>query len=263
MEHTKKEHTDQTVEKLEAFQEQQEAMAKIMKMGFAKYAETLPNLDSAFDLEEHKPAEGLHRCLCCMDGRTPFGVHAAGSTILLSEAQRDEYFRLANPDSISSHDGCGAARLYCKKHGILGDPDAFARQWAEQEAIKRGIPHIHLGVDKDFHYERVCYYDGTGRFNYKGVEGLPSGFVVSRKYMSKESSLAEDGVARNIIFGDHGYGKQLLTSGNPFIFVVVADTKIRMEELRKELDALVASFDDDIPADSVVVDGFVAPKTVR
>jgi len=45
----------------------------------------------AFDLEKHKPAPELHRCVCCMDERTPIGVHAAGSGMLLSDADFAKY----------------------------------------------------------------------------------------------------------------------------------------------------------------------------
>jgi len=245
-------------EKLEIFEAQQEVMKKISEVGFANYAETLPNLSDAFDLEKHKPAEDVHKCICCMDERTPFGVHSAGSGILLSEEDFDKYFEESRADSISSHDGCGAAKLFAKKMGLEGDPDAIAREWAEKKAKEKGVPHVHLGVEKPFHFARVCYYDATGKFNYDGVEGLPEGFVVGRKYMNKDSSLAEAGVAKDIIFGDHGFGEELLNAENPFMFVAIADTEKEVEALKKELE----EFSKDM-GDSIVVDGFVAPKTKK
>lgn len=242
-------------EKVHIFEMQQEVMKEIQEVGFEKYAEDLPNLADAFDLEKHKPAENIHRCICCMDERTPYGVHSAGSGILLSDDDFERYFKESGGDAISSHDGCGAAKLYAKKMGLEGDPDAIARDWAEKKAKEKGVPHVHLGVEKPFHYARVCYYDGTGKFNYDGVPGLPEGFVVGRKFMNKDSSLAEAGVAKDIIFGDHGFGGELLNAENPFMFVAVAQTKKEMEALKKELAGLVDSF-----GDKAVVDGFVAPK---
>ncbi len=244
-----------TDEKAEIFEGQQEVMKKIDEMGFASYAETLPNLSDAFDLEKHKPTENIHRCICCMDERTPYGVHSAGGGILLSEQDFDKYFTESGGDSISSHDGCGAAKLYAKKMGLEGNPDLIAREWAENKAKEKGVPHVHLGVEKPFHFARVCYYDGTGKFNYDGVEGLPEGFVVGRRYMSKESSIGEAGVAKDIIFGDHGFGKEFLNKENPFLFVAIADTEKEVEELKKELAELVDSYGDE-----AVVDGFVAPR---
>jgi hypothetical protein len=254
--HMQKSHGDHSAEKVEAFESQAEVMRKICEMGFARYADQLPNLPDAFNLEKHKPAEDLHRCVCCMDERTSYGVHSAGSGILLADKDFDAYFAKSGADSISSHTGCGAAKLYCEKMGLVGDPDTLAREWTERKAKEKRVPHIHLGVEKPFHYARVCYYDGTGRFNYKGVEGLPSGFVVGRKYMSKEASLAEGGVAKNIIFGDHGFGEGLLNKENPFMFVAVADTDEQMSALKDELAELVASF-----GAKVAIDGFVASRT--
>jgi hypothetical protein len=244
-----------STEKQEAFEVQQDIMGKIMEIGFAKYAETLPNLPDAFDLEKHKAQEDCHKCVCCMDGRTPFGIHAAGSGILLEDKAFDEYFEKARPDSMSSHTGCGAAKLYCKKMGIEGDPDEVVKEWTKRKAAEKGVKYIHLEVEQPFHSERACYYDGTGKFNYKGVEGLPEGFVVGRKNMSKEASLAEAGVAKNIILGDHGFGPELLTKENPFIFVAVAKDEKQLRALKLELTKLTKDF-----GDSVAVDGFIAPQ---
>lgn len=242
-------------EKIAAFREQQPVMEKIRQMGFAKYAKILPNLTDAFDLEKNKPSENLHRCICCMDERTPYGLHSAGSGILLSDKEFDAYFEKSKPDSISSHDGCGAAKIYAEKMGLSGDSDAVGKEWAEKKAKEKGVSHLHLKVEKHFHFARVCYYDGTGRFNYQGAEGLPAGFVVGRKYMKKEASLAECNVAKNIIFGDHGFGNELLNSENPFLFVATGQTEEEMESFKQEIMGLISSF-----GDVVAVDGFVAPK---
>lgn len=246
-------------EKNEAFEAQQKIMEGVREMGFEKYAETLPNLPDAFDLERHKPEETMHRCACCMDGRTPFGIHSAGSGILLSPDEFKKFAKEANLDSISSHEGCGAAKIYAKKMGLdINDSDNIGRQWAEERAKELGVPHTHLTVEQPFHSERVCYYDGTGKFNYKGVEGLPEGFVVGRKFMKKESSLAEVNVAINIIFGDHGFGKDLLTKENPFVLVVVAENEKELKKLKAELEEVIKGIDPEL-ADMVAIDGFVEP----
>lgn len=114
----------------------------------------------------------------------------------------------------------------------------------------------HSEIDKPFHYERVCYYDGTGKFNYKDVKGLPVGFIVGRKCMTKEASLAECCVVQNIIFGGHGYGKKLLNSENPFIFVAIGEKQEQLGELKNELNDITKSFNN-----SVVIDGFIIPKS--
>ena len=249
---------DHEGEKIEAFGEQQAIMARIAEVGFEKHAEGLSDLPDAFDLEKHKPAEDLHTCICCMDERTPYGKHLAGSGILLPEDAFEKAFKKSGADSISSHTGCGAARIYAEKMGLNpADSDRIGREWAEKMAEKMGVPHIPLEVevDKPFHYARVCYYDGTGKFNYAGVEGLPAGFVVGRKNMDKEASLAECGVAENIAFGDHGFGREMLSESNPFWFVAVGNTPKETERLKDELAELVHT-----EGNNVVIDGFTAPE---
>ena len=242
-------------EKTEIFEGQQELMKEIYKTGFEKHAESILNLADAFDLERHKPAEENHKCICCMDERTPFGIHSAGSGILLSDKDFEKYFKESGADSISSHQGCGAAKIYAKKMGLEGDSDIIGKEWAEKKAQEMGVPHLHLTVEKPFHFARVCYYDATGKFNYEGIQGLPEGFVVGRKFMSKEASLAEAGVAKNIIFGDHGFGEELLTKETPFLFVAIANTKSEMETLKNELEELTKSF-----GENTAIDGFISPK---
>lgn len=249
------EHGGHHEEKVEAFEEQQEIMQRIKEVGFEKYAETVQDLPDAFNLEKHQASPEHTKCICCMDERTPYGIHSAGSGILLSETDFDKYFSESGANSISSHTGCGAAKLYAEKMGLAGDPDAIAREWAERKAKEKGVPHIHLEVEKPFHFARVCYYDGTGKFNYAGVEGLPAGFVVGRKFMTKESSQAEGGVAKKIIFGDHGFGEELLNDENPFLFVAVGETKEQVKELKEELKELTKEF-----GKNVSIDGFVAPE---
>lgn len=243
-------------QKIEAFEDQQEIMQRIMEMGFEKYAETLPNLLDAFDLEKHKPAENLDICICCMDGRTPFGVHSAGSGILLPKEELKKYFKESGATAIASHKDCGASKIYAEMMGLdVNDSDNIGEKRLEEMAKEMGVPYINLGVEKSFHSERVVYYDGTGKFNYAGVEGLPEGFVVSRKYMTEESSLKECGIAKSIAFGHHGFGEELLNQENPFLFVVVAETEKEMQVLKKELAGFVASF-----GDKVAIDGFLVPK---
>jgi hypothetical protein len=191
-----------------------------------------------------------------MDERTPCGAHAAGSGMLLSDKDFAEYVRQVNPDSISSHTGCGAAKLYAKAKGLPVDQaDQIAKDWAREKAQKLGLKYTHLEVDKPFHYARVCYYDGTGRFNYASVKGLPAGFVVGRKNMTKEASLAEVGVAISIIFGDHGFGPKLLNEQNPFLLVAIGRTPEEARQLETELMEAAKSLGKE-----VMVDGFVAPE---
>ena len=60
-------------------------------------------------------------------------------------------------------------------------------------------------------------------------------------------------MAKNIIFGDHGFGEELLTQENPFIFVAVGKTEKETRALKAELAELTISFGRNI-----AVDGFIA-----
>lgn len=243
-------HENHGAEKKEAFEKQQIIMEKINKIGFAHYTETLPNLKDAFDLNKHK-LENHSRCVCCMDEGTPEGIHSAGSGILLSEEDLETYVRVAQPDAISSHDGCGAGKLYCRAHGLPEkNSDQIAREWAEDKAKKYNLPHIHVSTadmkrPTGFHDARVCYYDATGKINNDSSAGLPKGFVISRAYMKKENCLAEASVAMDIIFGDHGLG-ELLTEKNPFVIIAVAKNEKELEEIKKEITELKNPYGDRV-----------------
>jgi len=244
-------------EKAEAFFADQTIMEKIYKEGFSKYVEKLRNIKDAFDLEKHRPPqENVSRCVCCMDERTPYGIHSAGGGILLSDKDFNAFFEASKPDAISSHEGCGAAKIYCKQKGI--DPmesNQVAKNWAQKKAKEKGVEYIHLPVPKPFHFARVCYYDGTGEFNYQGVEGLPAGFVVGRKYMGQKPSVIEAKVAGDISFGDHGFGKELLNKENSFLYVAVGDSEDHTEVLKGELaDLKKAAF-----GKAITIDGFTRP----
>lgn len=249
-------HEDLSVEKAEAFARQQEIMNRIKAEGFSAYAEKLPNISDAFDLSKNQK-NGFERCVCCMDEGTCHGLHAAGSLILLSDEALEDYIKTAGPDAITSHDGCGAGKLYCRKHGLPEDnSDAIARARIEEIAEKYGLAHEHISASEmnrpEFHDARVCYYDGTGEFNYAGVEGLPKGFVVSRAFLGKETSLVETGVACNIIFGDHGLGDNL-TEDAPFVLVPLAKDPESLQQLQDELAGLPHSYGSRVMIDKGLI----------
>jgi hypothetical protein len=163
--------------------------------------------------------------------------------------------QVAQPDAISSHDGCGAGKIYCRAHGLPEEnSDQIARELAEEIAKEYGLPHRHISAAemKKDHVERVCYWDASGRINNDSDSGLPNGFVVSRGYMNKENCLAEAGVALDIIFGDHGFGRELFSAENPFIIAAVAGDENQLAEMQKEISELKHPY-----GDIVKIDGFI------
>jgi hypothetical protein len=253
-------------EKKAAFESQQGIMDKIREMGFARYAETLPNLKDAFDLEKHQLGLGIKKCGCCMDEGTPWGVH--GALQLLSDEEFDEWFQKNKPTHLSGHDGCGAEALLAKKlvEEDAIDPDVargIAARWIETKATKYGVGYVHIPKEEmkrpDFHDARVCYVDATGRFNCDGVEGLPKGFIVTHSFSNFEPTLLQAGVAEAIIFGDHGFGNdgKFLNEENKFVFVPIADSWEELEKMKDELSEF--KFANSLGKE-IAIDGFVAPK---
>lgn len=255
------EHHDHEAEKKAAFEAQQEVMDKIYSMGFSEYIKEVPNFEDAFDLSKHIPEKiknlGNKKCVCCMDERTNYGIHVAGSAILLSEEEREKYMTEENPDIISSHDGCGAAKLYCRLNGLPEEKsDEIGREYAREEARKRGIGHVHFDYSDmvgspDFHHARSCYIDAVGNFNYGREDNLlPAGFVVNLKSTSLKNALAENSVADTIMFGDHGL-KNYFSPENPFLTIIIARTEEELDSLKKELSQSIG----DNPL--IKIDGFV------
>jgi len=192
-------------------------------------------------------------------------VHLAGSGILLSDKEFDDWFEKAKPDAISDHQNCGAAGVYVRRlmdeRGLsLQEAQDVMENWAKGKAAQEGLPYINIPEERmsrpKYHDAQVCYYDGTGRFNYLGVEGLPKGFIISRKYLTKELALKECVLVLSIAFGDHGLGPVVLTNENPFWLVAIGDSEKELRILKKELRGLEHGFDNN-----VVADGFVANIT--
>ena len=235
-------------EKIAIFEEQKKIFQKIKDGGFEKYANSLEKIGDYFILKDI--------AVRCIDEGTPEGLHSAGSGILRDKAEVASAFKKAGVTEITSHDGCGAAKLYAKAKGLdESKADEYGKQWSEEIAKELGIPYRHIPAEemqrpKEFHIARVAYYDGTGTFNFGDGKTFPPGFIISRKIQSEQDSLAEAGVTLDIAFGDHGFGS-LITETDPFIFVVIGKDKEDMELIKKELRNLEHNY-----GKKVTLDGF-------
>jgi len=227
------------------FKEQEEVMQKIYRTGARSYFESLPDLVKAFSPHD--------RWIRCIDDRTPGGYHSAGSGILRKEEEVLASFRAAQVQGITSHDGCGAAAMYAQKNSLTSNPDEYGKRWSEQIAGKLGVPYKHIEISKP-HNARICYYDGTRRFNFSNVDSLLPGFIVSRRIQDSATSINEAEITANIALGDHGFGK-LITEDRPFVVVAIGQSEKELEEFKKELTPTLSNF-----GNKVKIDGFVAPK---
>jgi hypothetical protein len=219
--------------------------------GAGAYVKSLSNLSDAF-----RPGD---RALRCIDGRTPGGVHLAGSGILLGLAKAKVFAETAGAAKITYHDDCGAARLWAQGNGRAAEEATIcAREFAEQLAAALGLPCEQtplVGVP-GFHDEAVIYYDGTGKADPSRVSGLPKGFVISRPYFGEDFPAALDQVklVTGIALGEHGFG-DLFTPEHPLRLIAIGDPqnpRLSLEQLLQEL-ALA-----ELPSPNrLALDGFI------
>ncbi|TAN85213.1 MAG: hypothetical protein EPN14_01355 [Gallionella sp.] len=236
------------------WEQQSELMKKIRAGGMAEYVKTIPNLAQGFTLAD--------RWLRCIDEGTAGGVHMAGSGILLGVEAAAGAARAAGATTITSHEECGAAKLYAKEKGLDEEKsDTYGQEFARDLAKKLGVNYCHLPLSEmarpaGLHVARVAYYDGTGKFDPARVPELPAGFVISRRYLKPDYARRECEIAISIALGHHGFG-ELFTEDTPFILVVVGDPKEKMfslGSLRTEVEEIARAH-----GGRVAVDAFVSP----
>lgn len=232
--------TPEEKQKREVFDSQSAVLENIRTIGFAKYAASMKNLEKAFDPLEHEYSAESGPCACCIDGRTKLGFRAAGSGMLLPEDELAEFLKIHEIKSISAHAECGAAKLYCQREGLpIENADAVAQEWAKNMAEKYGLEYVYIPLERmspslEFHPERVCYCDATGRFSNYGRDDLPEGFGIDCMAKKEERWKEEIEIALEIAFGHHGLG-ELFTSENPFVLTAVADNAEELEEIKSKL----------------------------
>lgn len=236
-EHMNSEHEHQAQLEHE-WKKQSVTIESLLSQRMQTYADSVEGVDGAFQTKEH--------VLCCIDEGTPFGdMRSAGSGILMEGGDREKFIeelKRAGVKEVTSHAGCGAAALYREKMGLTGKSvDEVAQEGARKIAEELGVPYkghlTELARPKDFHNARVVYVDGTGLFNPSAVEGLPAGFVISRKFMTSEQARAEVGVAMSIAFGDHGFGKKF-SDKDPLVVVTIGGEELMVGQLQQELEGL-------------------------
>lgn len=235
-EHMDPEHEHQAQREQE-WEAQSETLRAILDRGMQEYTSSLEGVQASFETGNHT--------LCCIDEGTPFGdMRSAGSGILMEGEDRAKFIeelKRAGVKEVTSHAGCGAAALYREKMGLTDKSvDEVAQEGARRMAEELGVPykgHITELKRPEFHNARVVYIDGTGSFNPDAVDGLPTGFVVSRKFMTPEQARTEAGIAMSIALGDHGFGKKF-NEEEPLIVVTVGGEELTASDLQKELAGL-------------------------
>ncbi|NMC51366.1 hypothetical protein GYA54_01390 [Candidatus Kuenenbacteria bacterium] len=221
---------------------------KIKQLGAEEYFASVADLAAAFNADDHH----VH----CMDERTPGGIHCAGSGILLGLDAAAEFCAKSGARGITSHESCGAAAIYARLNGLTGNSDELGVRFAQDLAVKTGLPYVgHLPVKKEHHFARAAYYDGTGIFDSTKAADLPPGFFINRANLPADyAANTEAATAARIAMGDHGYG-QLITTQEPFWFFAIAKGELTLGKLMAELEPLKKEF-----GDKIIIAGFNAPQ---
>jgi hypothetical protein len=221
------------------------------RSGIESHVRSLSNLGDAFRLRD--------RALRCIDGRTPGGVHLAGSGVLLGLEKAQAFAQAARVDRVTYHGDCGAARACAVESGRdAAEAAACGREFAEQLAAALSVPcaETPLVGPPEFHWETAVYYDGTGRADPSRVSGLPKGFVISRLYFGDDFPAALDEVrlAVGLAFSDLGFA-DLFTHEHPLRLAAIgapSGSGLPLDQLLHELGLL------DLPErDRTVIEGFV------
>ena len=227
--------------------------------GFGEYVGSIEYFSELFKAQ--------NRNVCCMDERTTAGtIRYAGSGIL-DQVRAASRLREAGAKGVYSHAGCGAAALAYNRLSEEAkmqfiNPEAYAVWWAKEVATQAEIEYLgHLEVSPAFHIARVTYYDGTGIFDSSRADQLPSGFVISRRYLDEGYAKGDLKLSVDIAFGPHGFGANRFSNEAPFMLVVIGDPldeRYSLEQLTKEAKEVAMQFEG-----KVVVDGFVAPGVAQ
>lgn len=276
--------------------EQQVKANKLKNQGAPEFfsRKNLPEIDSLFmDTKEE---------LCCIDeGVANIEDHTnkmsmAGSGILFPANSYEERLnRIAelcinkNITEITSHDGCGAAKIAWNKDGGetgtgIKSPDEYGKKWSKDltkrinekllaagksdNAAYKNLDKNQMTRPSEFHDARAVWFDATGEFNPYSSKNIPQGFLIDyglaknegENKKEKKYPFDELKIAINIAFGEHGLGNKF-TAENPFIIVVVSKDESELKNLKEKIAKKIKE-DKDLKtnADKIKIDGFVKQK---
>lgn len=247
--------------KMKYWEDQQHTFKEIYSKGMVAYIKNNQCARKAFACNDG--------CLCCVDEGTFGQEHLAGAGILWEDREKlKQYIRKAKIKKISSHENCGAAKIYTQLHNLdENKSDEYAVAFAKTLAEEMGLKWEHFSLEKmnrpeEFHISRIIYYDATNHFNYILANCFPPGLEVSRGLCDKKNALAELKLCIQIILdNDNGYG-QLITEETPIVICPIASGN--NDELdRATLTEEIANFILKLGGDQrrrILVSGFTQPK---
>jgi|GEM_PF-1456336 len=218
----------QVVQRNQYFSQAKAILSQIVEKGVQNYFEGFPQTKNCFRIEK--------RAINCMDEGTPGGFRVAGSLILLPEKEAQFFVRESSAEGLFSHTDCGAAALaFRKKYNLkaseqveLKEIDEFAKAEAKRIAKITDIAYWgHLEKNDlqrplGLHIARAAYYLGIPYFDASKNPALPSGFVISRRFLPKDYAQFELKLAIEIALGEHGFDS-LFSQNQPFLLIIITE----------------------------------------
>jgi len=218
----------QAGQKEQYFSQAKAILGQIVERGAQSYFEASPQTKHCFRIEK--------RVINCMDEGTAGGFRVAGSLILLPEKEAQFFVRESSAEGLFSHTDCGAAALaFRKKYNLkaneevaLKEIDEFAK--AETKRIAKITNIAYLGhLEKNdlqrplgLHIASAAYYLGIPYFDPSKNPALPSGFVISRRFLPKDYAQFELKLALEIALGEHGFDG-LFSQNQPFLLIIITE----------------------------------------
>ncbi|NTW23038.1 hypothetical protein HGA34_05920 [Candidatus Falkowbacteria bacterium] len=225
-------------------------------------------------------------CLGCSDGRihdirlgrAGMGIVAGVSETVESIKKLHKEGKIKENFTITSHTGCGAAKIVCNQlieQGKLPadtEPDSLGVKFAHDvvkglwaEGIKAGYHHIEGDKMDKHHDERAIYFDGTGKLNIEtlvkkdGKKVFPRGFIFSALDFSDKATETELKALCGIALGDHGFGHRF-TIDTPFYIVITTESKQKKERYTEIAEKVAKNFHGRVRVKAYVPSGISIDK---
>jgi len=244
------------------FRDRSELMNEIYRKGARRYMEGL-DLQDAF---RHTWR------VSCMDEGTPNGdIRLPGSGILYDDKKMMKILGSAAEEALlegkelvlTSHYGCGAGALKAQR---LGRPategDYIASAIIKACAARLGLRHSHIGKDslkrpESHHISRIVYIDNVGHFSPATTEGMPPGFVLSRKYIDNRDLAAYTKIALDIAMDKgHGFG-EFISDDEPIVVIPMARNGASASKMTDAIAPTVKELNSAMERENVIIDPVV------
>jgi hypothetical protein len=167
-------------------------------------------------------------------------LRIAGSGVLLGKERAQQLWKMAGITTVTAHQGCGAAALYCQRFAPdQADSSQYVagllKQWAEEVGLK--FEYITQLDRPDFHTARAVSIVTSQDFRPNQVKSMPKTFIVSAVGSSEE--VANDAIlSAQIALGDHGFADQF-SPDQPLMMALIGspNDQVTLEQIKQQIEA--------------------------